>query len=278
MADHLTQPDPNRQKEVILQAENAHVCQILAVPASLQLNPYPLIIWTPRFIITFFLILTIGLSTASILTRGWLNAYYPAEWPLIAYTAVNLGGWIAVCICARSPWVRLGGIFGCLWAILTGLTFAVTMFSTDSAALIQTHATVTASTALLGSFFCLSLTRTRLQQWDRTLFLLAPIIGSTIVIAYFLITPDSTGPFFILEKYITTIELWTCSAIWWLRFSCWTTQPGPTFLLGIAPIIQLTLMQPANINTESTVFFSQVMLLSILLGTLRILQGELCHQ
>jgi hypothetical protein len=277
MADNLTQPDANRQKEVTLQAEDAHICHTLAVPATSQLNPYPLIIWTPRFILIFFLVLTIGLSTASMLTRGWLNAYYPAEWPLIAYTAVNLGGWIAVCICARSPWVRLGGIFGCLWAILMGLTFAMTMFPTNSAALIQTHATVTASTALLGSFFCLSLARTRLQHWDRAFFLLAPIIGSIIVIIYFLITSDSTGPFFLLEKYITTIELWTCSAIWWLRFSCWKTQPGPTFLLGIAPIIQLTLMQPANINTESTVFFSQVMLLSILLGILRILQGQIPH-
>jgi hypothetical protein len=159
-----------------------------------------------------------------------------------------------------------------------GITFAVTVFSTDSGALIQTHATMTASAALLGSFFCLSLARTRLQHWDRTLFLLTPIIGGMIVITHFLITLGSTDPFLLLEKYITTVELWACTAIWWLRFSCWKTQPGPTFLLGIAPIIQLTLMQPANINTESTIFFSQVMLLSILLGILRTLQGELRHK
>ena len=278
MADNLTPFNPNRQKEVTLQAEGAQVCQTLAVPGSLQLNPYPLIIWTPRFIIIFFLVLVIGLSTASILTHGWLNAYYPAGWPLIAYTAMNLGGWIAVYICTRSPWVRLGSLFGCLWAIMMGLTFAMTMVLSGSNTTILTQTTVTASTALLGSFLCLSIARVPFQYWDHIFFLLVPIISSMTVIAHFLITQSAAHSFFLLEEYITTVELWTCTAIWWLRLSCWKTQPGPTFLLGIAPIIQLTLIKPVNINTESSVFFSLFMLLSIFLGILRIFQEEFIYR
>lgn len=277
MADNLAQSDPNHHKDGTLQAEKASDSQITPTSSASQLIPYFPIIWTPRFIMIFFLVFVIGLSTASMLTRGWLNAYYPAGWMLLAYTIVNLVGWISVSICARSPWVRSGGIFGCLWAILMGLTFAVTVFPIDPNAIILTYATTAASTALLGSFLCLSLARTPLQRWDQIFFWLAPIVGTIIAIVLFLITRGPAHSFLLLGKYIPTVELWTCTAIWWLRLSCWKTQPAPTFLLGIAPIIQLTLIQPVNSYTESTVFFSQVMLLSILLGTLRILQRELIH-
>ena len=195
----------------------------------------------------------------------------------MAYTVVDLGGWIAVSICARSPWARSGGIFGCLWAILMGITFAVAVFPIDPSSVILIHATVAASSALLGSFICLSIARTPLRRRDRTFFLLAPIIGSIVAIILFSITRGAVHSVFLLEAYTATVELWICAAIWWVRLSCWRTQAGLAFLLGIAPIIQLTLMQPVNSDTEKVVFFSQVMLLSILLGTLRILQCELRH-
>lgn len=278
MADNLTQSDPNHHKEVALQAEEAAVIRKSGPSSASPSVPDLPIIWTPRFIIIFFLVLVLGLSIASILTRGWLNAYYPAGWLLIAYTVVNLGGWISVSIYARSPWVRSGGLFGCLWAILMGITFAVTVVPIDPDTIILLHATMAASTALLGSFLCLSMARTPLQRWGRAFFLLAPIIGAImIIIVVFLIIRGTTNLFFLLEQYSATVESWTCTAIWWLRLSCWKTQPGLTFLLGIAPVIQLTLMQPVNSASESAVFFSQVMLLSILLGTLRILQYELRH-
>lgn len=277
MADNPTKSDPNQHNDIALQAEEALDCHNPAASSASQHNPDFPIIWTPRFIILFFLVLAIGLSIASILTRGWLNAYYPAGWVLLAYTVVNLGGWIAVSICARSPWVRSGGLFGSLWALLMGLTFAVTVFPIDPNATILIHATVAASTALLGSFLCLSIARTPLQRWDHIFFWLAPIIGAIITIILFLITSKPVHSFLLLEQYAATVELWTCTAIWWLRLSCWRRQPGPSFLLGIAPLIQLTLMQPVNSNSERVVFFSQVMLLSILLGTLRILRHELSH-
>src|SRR5262245_20155321 len=123
MTDNLTRSGSDECKDLIPQTE--------AATSALQPAARSPIIWTPRFIIVFFLLLTTGLSGASILTRGWLNGYYQAGWVLLAYTAVNLGSWISVSICARSPWVRLGGIFGCLWAILMGLAFAMSAFAID---------------------------------------------------------------------------------------------------------------------------------------------------
>src|SRR4051794_29410632 len=99
MADNVTQSDPNHHKDLALQAEDPHD-SITAITLAPQFASRSLIIWTPRFIIIFFLVIVIGLSAASILTRGWLNGYYPAGWVLMAYTVVNLGGWIAVSICA----------------------------------------------------------------------------------------------------------------------------------------------------------------------------------
>src|SRR3989442_283915 len=111
MANNLTQFDPNHHKDSALQVEDAHDYQTMAVTSAPQLATQSPIIWTPPFTIFFFLVLVTGLSAASMLTRGWLNGYYPAGWVLMAYTVVNLGGWISVSICARSLWVRSGGIF-----------------------------------------------------------------------------------------------------------------------------------------------------------------------
>jgi len=277
MADNLTQSDPNHHKDLALQAEDGHEYQTGAVASVLESASLSPIIWTPRFIIIFFLLLVIGLSGASMLTRGWLNNYYPAGWVLMAYTVLNLGAWIFVSKYARSPWVRLGGTFGCLWAILMGFIFALSAFSIDPDDIMMAHATAAASSALLGSFICLSIARTPLQHWDRIFFLLAPIAGGILATVFFLRTPDKMHSFILLEEYIATGELWLGTAIWWLRSSCWRTQAGPAFLLGIAPVIQIMLTQPVNSNSESVVFFSQVMLLSLLLGALRILQCELHH-
>lgn len=277
MADNLAQSDPNDHRGVALQTEDAQDNQVGAVTSVIQSAAIFPIIWTPRFIIIFCLLLAGGLSGANMLTTGWLNQYYPAGWVLIAYSVVNLSGWIAVHKCARSPWVRLGSIFGCLWAILMGFTFALSIFPVEPYAILLINTTAAASSALLACFICLSSARTSLQRWDRCFFVLAPIIGGILVAVFFLYTPAKIYSFLLLKEYIVTAELWICTAIWWLRVSCWLRQPGPAFLLGIAPVIQIMFMQPANSYNETTVFFAQVMLLSLLLATLRILQCELRH-
>jgi hypothetical protein len=277
MADNLPQSDLNDHKDVALQTEDAQDNHAGAVTSVMQSATVFPIIWTPRFIIIFCLLLAGGLSGANMLTTGWLNQYYPAGGVLIAYSVVNLGGWIAVNKCACSPWVRLGSIFGCLWAILMGLMFALSIFPVKPYAILLVNTTAAASSALLACFICLSIARTPLQRWDRCFFVLAPIIGGTLVAVFFLYAPAKIHSFLLLKEYIVTAELWICTAIWWLRVSCWRRQPGPAFLLGIAPVIQIMFMQPANTYNETTVFFAQVMLLSLLLATLRILQCELRH-
>src|SRR5947209_17166351 len=151
MADNLSQSDANHPKDLALQAEDAQDYQTAAATSVLQPTSLSPIIWTPRFIIIFFLLLVIGLSGASMLIRGWLNGYYPAGWVLMAYTVLNLGGWISVSKYARSPWVRLGGTFGCLWAILMGFAFALSVFPIDPDTIMSAHATAAASSALLAS-------------------------------------------------------------------------------------------------------------------------------
>ena len=278
--DNLTESDPMDHQDVATQAENTDNNQIGTATPMLEPTNENLIIWTPRFIISFFLVLVIGLSGTTVLTTGYLNTYYLPGWLLIGYTVANLGGWISVSIYTRSSWVRLGSAFGCLWSIMMGSIFALNLFppTIDTHATFLINATSSASSALLACFICLSTAWTPFKHWDRIFFLIAPIIGIILVTILFLYTPFKIRSSFLLEKYIATVELWFCTAIWWLRPSCWRTQPGPAFFLGIVPVIQILLLQPLNTYNEKTVFFSQVMLLSVLLGSLRILQSEIRHQ
>jgi hypothetical protein len=277
MADNLTESDLNDHKDLAWQREDAHNDQAGTVASVLPTAAVLPIIWTPRFIVIFCLLLAIGLSGATLLTTGWLNHYYSAGWLLIAYTVVNLSGWIAVNKWARSPWVRLGSVFGCLWAILMGLTFVLSIFPVKPYNILLLNATVASSSALLACFLCLSIARTSLQRWDRCFFILGPIVCALLIASFFLFAPSNMQSFLLLQEYIVKAELWLSTAMWCLRLSCWRAQPGPTFLLGIAPFMQIMFMQPANNFDANTVFFSQFMLLIVLLGTLRVLQYELRH-
>jgi hypothetical protein len=278
--DNLTESNSNDHKDVALQTDDTNHPQIETATLMLEPTNANLIIWTPRFIISFFLVLVIGLSGATMLTTGYLNKYYLPGWLLIGYSIANLGGWISVSICTRSSWVRLGSAFGCLWAIMMGFIFALNLFphTIDAQATFLVNASASASSALLACSICLSTAWTPLKRWDRIFFLTAPIIGIIFVAIFFLYTPVTMRSSLLLELYIATVELWLCTAIWWLRPSCWRTQPGPAFLLGVVPVIQILLLQPLNTYNESIVFFSQVMLLSVLLGSLRILQAEIRHR
>jgi hypothetical protein len=278
--DNLTESDSNDHKDVALQTDDTYLPQIETATPILEPTNEHLIIWTPRFIISFFLILVIGLSGATLLTTGYLNRYYLPGWLLIGYSIANLGGWISVSICTRSSWVRVGSAFGCLWAIMMGLIFALNLFpnTIDAHAIFLVNASASASSALLACSICLSTAWTPLKLWDRIFFLTAPIIGIIIVAILFLHAPVTMRSSLFLELDIATVELWLCTAIWWLRPSCWRTQPGPAFLLGIIPVIQILLLQPLNTYNEKIVFFSQVMLLSALLGSLSILQSAIRHR
>src|SRR5437764_6315696 len=75
------------------------------------------IIWTPRFIIIFALTLVLSLSIESLLTQGWLDGYYSGLWVFQVHVVFVCLGWLILLVLAHSSWVRIGSIFGIIWAL-----------------------------------------------------------------------------------------------------------------------------------------------------------------
>lgn len=276
MAESITQPDKSYPHESVVTTEteqDGSEQQTKGIAAVTQPLVSSHVIWTPRFIVLFFLTLIVGLSLESLLTQGWLNGFYKAEWVLLAHTALIFACMILLVIRARSLWMRVGGIFGCIWAVFTGADFVASLLSVNagSGTVVQLYAAM--SSALLGTYICLSTNHVQFRRWDSWFFRLAHLLGgSAIAILYFHL--GGGHPLKILANATATVELYLCIFIWWLRPSCWRCQPCPTFLFGIAPLILL--LQPVIKATDLSTyfFFSQVELLCLLLGVMRVLQGE----
>ncbi|MBV9019668.1 MAG: hypothetical protein JOZ71_03035 [Ktedonobacteraceae bacterium] len=232
------------------------------------------IIWTPRFIVIFALVLVIGLSSDSLLTRGWVNNFYRGEWVLLAQTGVIFCYWGAVVVLARSPWVRVGSIFGCIWAIFAGMGFVVSLISVALQSSIATHLNAATNSALLASYICLSVARVPFWRWDNWFFRIGPIVGIVAILGTLIFLRPTIHRFQTLEGSIAGVALCFCVFVWWLRPSCWRSQPGPTLLFGLAPLLLLLLALFNNADPEANFFFSQVVLLCMLLAILRILQEE----
>jgi hypothetical protein len=214
---------------------------------------------------------------ANILTQAWLNGYYSSDWAFQAYAAPIFGCWIALLLRARSPWVRMGAIFGCIWSIFSSISFVLDLFSVSPHSLIVAHLNAAMYSALLGSYICLSIARTPMYRWDSWFFRLVPILsGSTIVVAYFL-APTQPPALDYLEHVIALVALSLSVIVWWIRPSCWRTQPGPTLLFGLVPFILVLFAIPNAATLETFFFFTLAMLLSLLLGIMRLLQCELRH-
>ncbi len=235
------------------------------------------IIWTPRFIASFALLLALGLSLSAILTRGWLDRYYASAWVLLAYAGLIFVCWCAVIIYARSSWIRLGGIFGLLWTLLAGLFFILTLFPLDPQATMPGVLNAAAASALLGSNICLATAYTPFRRWDRLFFYLVPLLIVAVVVGDYFLTPAAMRSWGYTGNGVAVALMGLTAAVWWLRPSSWRVQPGPTFLFGVACIIPLFLALPDYATAEHHFFFSQIMLLCLLLGALRILQCELRH-
>ncbi len=235
----------------------------------------PLIIWTPRFIVIFALVLVVGLSTASLLTQGWLNGYYEAPWAELGYDSVAFCCWIAVIFFARSEWIRLGAIFGVIWTIFMGANFITLMLiPLDHNSILIGYINGASNIALLGSFICISIANTPFRRWDMWFFRLAPIIGIAAVVVAHFHAPAEFRTLSQLENHTTNIALYLCMAVWWLRPSCWKAQPGLTFLLGMNPVIQRLLGFQFPHNGEPILFYTQVILLLFILAAMRIIQYE----
>src|SRR5712692_2465434 len=122
MADSITQPETNDTQEpgelitrldeqpvqAVQSAQPAQNTQEVATTGNS--TPPTNIIWTPRFIVIFFLFLVIGLSADSLFTQGWENHYYPSGLVTLGQLALVFALLVATIGVARSWWVRLGGI------------------------------------------------------------------------------------------------------------------------------------------------------------------------
>ncbi|GCE24769.1 hypothetical protein KDA_02530 [Dictyobacter alpinus] len=233
------------------------------------------LIWTPPFLLFFAALLGLGLGIASLVTHIWLNSgIYSVEQIGMAYSVILMAAWLVVLLYARSWWTRGGAIFGCVWALCMLGQFWLSRHgsSAQDAIIIQMRAT--ANSVLLASVLCLSIARIRLKLWDAILLWSLLLVFCAYLAYSYLKVPAHESSLLFIEGKIISLALYLSVAVWWLRPSCWRDQPGPTFLFGLAPIILFFLIRSGSLNTEQNVFFLQVFFLCLLLGAIRILQGE----
>ena len=252
------------------------------------------IIWTPRFIIIFALTLVLGLSIESLLTEGWLDAFYSGLWVFQVHVLIVCLGWITLLVLTHSSWIRIGSIFGIVWALFMTIHITINSLNTDLA--LRVHALINAATciALLGSYICLSIDKTPINRLDAWLFGLSPIVVCIVVTLIYFLTPANERSLTTLENAIASTALILSLLVWWIRPTSWKSQPGPTFLFGCVPLILLILalsakeFNPSNyflakvlgrpipylVTNDSNFFFSQVALLCLFLGIMRVLQFE----
>ena len=252
------------------------------------------IIWTPRFIIIFALTLVLGLSIESLLTQGWLDVYFSGLWVFQVHVLIVCLAWITLLVLTHSSWIRIGSIFGIIWAFFMTLHINIYTLNTDLA--FRVHALINAATciALLGSYICLSIDKTLINRLDSWLFGLAPPIFCIVITLMYLLTPANERSLTTLENAIASTALILSLLFLWIRPTLWKSQPGPTFLFGCVPFILLILARSAkdfnpsnyflakvlsqpipNLSTNDTnFFFSQVALLFLILGIMRLIQFE----
>lgn len=239
------------------------------------------IIWTPRFVVIFFLTLVIGLSLEGLLAEATLLPLANASvslvntsWVILAHVVCILGCWVAILIKARSSWLRLAVVFGCIWAVFTVLA-VLWRYAHVASTPALSYVDVVASCALLGSYICLSTGATPLLRWDNWFFCVALVGGACAIGVAFLRTPADSRTMGSLANDIATAALFISVCVWWLRPVCWQRQAGPALLFGLAPAIALLITVPGVASKETPFFLAQVSLLCLMLAAMRILQGEM---
>jgi hypothetical protein len=283
--DHTGEPETT-QKSIIVNENTLPVDQLSLTGTDS--------VWTPLFMVTFASLLILGLSGDALFAEGWLAHFYTGQWIMQAHVAIAGILWLLLAIFARSRWVRIGAIFGCIWAIFMSIDIIIISTSGNVGSPLIPPVNAALCIALLGAYTCLSMEQIPFRRWDALFFGLAPIGGILAVALVYFLTPAGTWSLGLFEGYVAMTALVLATLIWWLRPSCWTAQPGPTFLFGVAPLILLLLAIPsAGFNesnfflaqvvliplssqtiTEANFFFSEVVLLCLILGTLRMLKGQ----
>ena len=279
MADFVTQSDSSTPdiSAITIEETQEHSVQPIGERANVMLVSAP-IVWTPRFIVLFFLVLVIGLSAESLLTQGWLNGIFRAEWVLLAHAVLLLACLITVLVQSHSSWLRIGCAFGCVWAVLIGASNIITLLGISGRSIIALQLQAATVCALFAMYICFSTHRIQFRRWDSLFFWLTPLVGAGAVALLYVQARSDPHHTRVLINATITVLLTLCAAIWWIRPSCWRSQPCTTFLLGIAPLLLLLLPQLNTGDHSAYFFFSQVLLLCILLGIIRVRQEEVRTQ
>ncbi len=282
MPESLTQPDqpniqaiPQTSDPLISVNKDSTVTHVKTVFSDSDV-PAP-VIWTPRFILLFAITVFIALTTESLLTQGIINNVivpFAQGWILLGHIPFIVTCWVLLMRSARSSWMRLGAIFGGIWSLFASTGFVLNTFSLDPTLPLMIHLQAATNTALLASYVCLSAVHTPFHRWDGWFFRIALIVGACAVALIYFLSPANLRSSGSLEITTSLVMLFLSLFAWWLRPSCWRTQPGPTLLFCITPFLLLLLAIPAVSANYESYFYGQIALLTLLLGVMRLVQSE----
>jgi hypothetical protein len=250
------------------------------------------VIWTPRFIVLFAMTLAPGLSLESLLTQAWAIRWFTGTWVFLGHIALVSASWITLLLISRSRWMRLGAVFGLICALFIALNIIMQAILIQPSNYLLAHVNVVTFLALPACYICLTIERLPIGRWDAWLLGLTPVLGIVLLVPVYILRSDRSLAG--LENSISVVALILSTLLWWMRPTCWRNAPGPTFLFGFVPILLLmldvvyvgngsfnffpvhvTLNASATFGTRETVFFfSQALLLCLLLGIMRLIKSE----
>lgn len=250
------------------------------------------VIWTPRFIILFAVTLALGLSLESLLTQGWAIRWFTGIWIFLGHLALIGVGWILLMRVTRSRWMRLGAVFGLIFVAFVTINVLLQAIQFQPSSYLLAHVNVVTFLALAGCSLCLTIDRLPMGRWDAWVLGLTPVLGVVLLVPIYILRADRSMAG--LENSISIVALILSTLIWWIRPTCWRNVPSPTFLVGCVPLLLLfldvgyvgsgsfnffpvhvTQTATATFSSRQTVFFfSQVVLLFLLLAIMRLVQSE----
>ncbi len=250
------------------------------------------VIWTPRFIVLFAVTLALGLSLESLITQAWAIRWFTGTWVFLGHIALVSASWITLLLTSRSRWMRFGAIFGLICTLFIALNIIIQAILFQPSNYLLARVNVVTFLALPACYICLTIDRLPMSRWDAWLLGLTPILGIVLLVPVYILRSDRSLAG--LENSISVVALVVSTLLWWTRPTCWRNAPGPTFLFGFVPILLLmldvvyvgngsfiffpvhvTLNASATLGSRETVFFfSQALLLCLLLGIMRLIKSE----